>query len=249
MDRGKRWRLPQSLTYRYYQLSFSLFTLNQAARRHWRIGQTKQCRTFYLGYKETFQAQMAQLIAQKNKAAEAMNGDATSDGLNAMLGDTGDLQTLLIQNIKSGNQLKGSTEEWTQAASEESKRVLANIGNVITPVFEPIENQFTNWVEKLPGTMDVAFMKEPQFVQRAVECIKKEQVPEVRVKQNVLEVDGEVEDIIRALTTLNTDKRMLVQKQDITFWDSVIVEVDPSKKKGKRKNKIIDGQYEFDLFG
>lgn len=29
-----------------------------------------------------------------------MNGDATSDGLNAMLGDTGDLQTLLIQNIK-----------------------------------------------------------------------------------------------------------------------------------------------------
>ncbi|GAB6743139.1 hypothetical protein bcgnr5412_57380 [Bacillus cereus] len=233
----------------FYQLSFSLFTLNQAARRHWRIGQTKQCRTFYLGYKETFQAQMAQLIAQKNKAAEAMNGDATSDGLNAMLGDTGDLQTLLIQNIKSGNQLQGSTEEWTQAASEESKRVLANIGNVITPVFEPIENQFTNWVEKLPETLDVAFMKEPQFVQRAVECIKKEQVPEVRVKQNVLEVDGEIEDIIRALTTLNTDKRMLVQKQDITFWDSVIVEVDPSKKKGKRKNKIIDGQYEFDLFG
>lgn len=57
------------------------------------------------------------------------------------------------------------------------------------------------------------------------------------MKQNVLEVDGEIEDIIRALTTLNTDKRMLVQKQDITFWDSVIVEVDPSKKKGKQKIK------------
>ncbi|PFZ89256.1 hypothetical protein [Bacillus wiedmannii] len=233
----------------FYQLSFSLFTLNQAARRHWRIGQTKQCRTFYLGYRETFQQQMAQLIAQKNKAAEAMNGDATSDGLNAMLGDTGDLQTLLIQNIKSGNQLKGSTEEWIEAASEESKRVLANIGNVITPVFESIEMQFTNWVGKLPGTMDVAFMKEAQFVQRAIECIKKEQVPGVRVKQNVLEVDGEIEDIIRALTTLNTDKHMLVQKQDITFWDSVIVEVDASKKKGKQKNKVIDGQFEFDLFG
>lgn len=69
------------------------------------------------------------------------------------------------------------------------------------------------------------------------------------MKQNILEVDGEIEDIIRALTTLNTDKRMLVQKQDITFWDSVIVEVDSSKKKEKRKNKVIDGQYEFDLFG
>lgn len=182
-------------------------------------------------------------------AAEAMNGEATSDGLNAMLGDTGDLKTLLIQNIKSGNQLKGSTEEWTKAASDESKRVLANIGNVITPVFESIEIQFTNWVEKLPGMMDVAFMKEAQFLQRAVECIKKEQVPGVRVKQNVLEIDGEIEDVIRALTTLNTDKRMLVQKQDITFWDSVIVEVDSSKKKGNPKNKVINGQFEFDLFG
>ncbi|PGZ54855.1 hypothetical protein COE56_06725 [Bacillus anthracis] len=249
MDRGKRWRLPQSLTYRYYQLSFSLFTLNQAARRHWRIGQTKQCRTFYLGYRETFQEQMAQLIAQKNKAAEAMNGDATSDGLNAMLGDTGDLQTLLIQNIKSGNQLKGSTEEWTKAASDESKRVLENIGNVIKTVFEPIEIQFTNWVEKLPKTMDVAFMKEAKFVQKAVECIKKEQVPGVRMKQNVLEIDGEIEDVIRTLTTLNTDKRMLVQKQDITLWDELIVEVDTSQKKGKQKNKVIEGQFEFDLFG
>lgn len=232
----------------FYQLSFSLFTLNQAARRHWRIGQTNQCRTFYLGYRETFQAQMAQLIAQKNKASEAMNGDATSDGLNAMLGDTGDLQTLLIQNIKSGNQLKGSTEEWTKAASEESKRVLANIGNVITPVFESIEIQFTNWLEKLPGTMDVAFMKDAQFVQKAVECIQQGKVPGVQVKKRELEIDGEVEGIIRTLTTLNTDKRMLVQKQDIAFWDEVIVEVDTAKKNGKRKSKVIEGQFEFDLF-
>ncbi|MGI8281717.1 helicase-related protein [Bacillus mycoides] len=232
----------------FYQLSFSLFTLNQAARRHWRIGQTNQCRTFYLGYRETFQAQMAQLIAQKNKASEAMNGDATSDGLNAMLGDTGDLQTLLIQNIKSGNQLKGSTEEWTKAASEESKRVLANIGNVITPVFESIEIQFTNWVEKLPGTMDVAFMKDAKFVQKAVEFIQQGKVPGVQVKKRELEIDGEVEGIIRTLTTLNTDKRMLVQKQDIAFWDEVIVEVDTAKKKGKRKSKVIEGQFEFDLF-
>ncbi|WP_336770902.1 hypothetical protein [Bacillus bombysepticus] len=235
----------------FYQLSFSLFTLNQAARRHWRIGQTKQCRTFYLGYRETFQEQMAQLIAQKNKAAEAMNGDATSDGLNAMLGDTGDLQTLLIQNIKSGNQLKGSTEEWTQAASEESKRVLANIGKVITPVFESIEIQFTSWLKTLPRTFDVSFMEDAKFVQKSVECIKAEKVPGVVVKQRKLEIDGNEEDIIRTLTTLNTDKRMLVQKQDITLWDELIVEVDTCQKKGKgtRKNKVIEGQFEFDLFG
>lgn len=156
--------------------------------------------------------------------------------------------TLLIQNIKSGNQLKGSTEEWTKAASEESKRVLANIGNVITPVFESIEIQFTNWVEKLPGTMDVAFMKDAQFVQKAVEFIQQGKVPGAQVKQRVLEIDREVEGIIRTLTTLNTDKSILVQKQDIVFWDEVIVEVDTAKKKGKRKSKVIEGQFEFDLF-
>jgi hypothetical protein len=53
------------------------------------------------------------------------------------------------------------------------KRVLENFGNVIKTVFEPIEIQFMNWVEKLPKTMNVAFMKEAKFVQKAVECIKK----------------------------------------------------------------------------
>jgi hypothetical protein len=126
---------------------------------------------------------MAQLIAQKNKAAEAMNGDATSDGLNANnAGDTGDLQTLLSKILKAGNQLKGSTEEWTQAASEESKRVLANIGKVITPVFESIEIQFTNWVKTLPSTFDVSYMEDAKFVQKAVEYIQEEKVPGVVVK-------------------------------------------------------------------
>jgi hypothetical protein len=90
---------------------------------------------------------------------------------------------------------------------------------------------------KIAKTMDVAFMKEAKFVQKAVECIKKEQVPGVRMKQNVLEIDGEIEDVIRTLTTLNTDKRMLVQKQDITLWDELIVEVDTSQKERERETK------------
>ena len=80
---------------------------------------------------------------------------------------------------------------------------------------------------------------------------KSRKVPGVVVKRRKLEIDGNEEDIIRTLTTLNTDKRMLVQKQDITLWDELIVEVDTCQKKGKgtRKNKVIEGQFEFDLFG
>lgn len=39
----------------YYQFSWSLFTINQSARRAWRIGQSQECRLFYLAYSGTFQ--------------------------------------------------------------------------------------------------------------------------------------------------------------------------------------------------
>jgi hypothetical protein len=113
-------------------------------------------------------------LPKRIKVAEAMNGDATSDGLNAMLGDTGDLQTLLIQNIKSGNQLKGSTEEWTQAKHRKNLSEYLQISvKIITPVFESIEIQFINWVKTLPSTFDVSYMEDAKFVQKAVEYIKK----------------------------------------------------------------------------
>ncbi|EOQ22320.1 hypothetical protein KQ1_05897 [Bacillus cereus BAG3O-1] len=32
---------------------------------------------------------------------------------------------------------------------------------------------------------------------------------------------------------------MLVQKQEFTFWDNLILEVDISQKKGKRKSKVM----------
>ncbi|MBL1705306.1 helicase, partial [Klebsiella pneumoniae] len=88
-------------------------------------------------------------------------------------------------------------------------------------MFESIEIQFTNWVKTLPSTFDVSYMEDAKFVQKAVEYIQEEKVPGVVVKQRKLEIDGNVEDIIRTLTTLNADKRMLVQKQDITLWDEL----------------------------
>ena len=128
----------------FYQFSWSLFTLNQAARRHWRIGQTQECRTFYLATKDTMQEYVATIVAKKNKAAEAMSGDATSDGLNALLGDDGDLQSMLIKGIKEGADLSGTTEEWSAAASEETLRIMQNIGKKVEPVVEDIVQAISN---------------------------------------------------------------------------------------------------------
>src|SRR5262249_35917453 len=49
----------------FYQTGYNLFTLRQASRRAWRIGQSKDCRVYYLHYAETMQHRAMQLMARK----------------------------------------------------------------------------------------------------------------------------------------------------------------------------------------
>lgn len=131
----------------YYQFSWSLFTINQSARRAWRIGQTEECRLFYLAYENTFQEKMAELIAMKNRATAAINGEVSSDGLSAMLGDEGDLQSMLIESVKKGGAvLKGSAEDWINQTSDRARELLANIGK--KKVQPTIAIQLEKWIER-----------------------------------------------------------------------------------------------------
>lgn len=114
----------------YYQFSWSLFTINQSSRRSWRIGQTEECRLYYIAYNDCYQRYMAELIAKKNRATAAINGESSSsDGLSAMLGDEGDLQSMLIESVKKGGAaMKGSAEDWISQASDRARELLAGIG-------------------------------------------------------------------------------------------------------------------------
>ena len=53
----------------FYETGYDLFTLRQASRRSWRIGQKHPCRVYYLYYKETMQARAMALMAQKLDAS------------------------------------------------------------------------------------------------------------------------------------------------------------------------------------
>jgi hypothetical protein len=64
----------------FYQVGYNLFTLRQAARRSWRIGQTQPVRVVYLAYRETMQAVALELIARKIAAALVVEGELP-DGL------------------------------------------------------------------------------------------------------------------------------------------------------------------------
>lgn len=235
----------------FYQFSWSLFTINQAARRAWRIGQTEECRLYYLAYKNTFQEQMATLIAQKNKAAGAINGEVSSDGLNAMLGDDGDLQSMLIQSIKKGTVLKGSTEEWTAEASERAREILAGIGKKKQKPLTAKE-QFIAWVNQqieTDSSKNVLIRK----AQTITANIQKGLVNGFTFVKDVLEVDliqafgfDFVQDgeLVAYLTEFERNNSAAEDVQ-ISLFEIKAEEKNKSKKK---RNVVASGQLAFELF-
>ena len=47
----------------FYETGYNPFTMQQAARRAWRIGQSKDCRVYYLHYRDTMQQRAMALAA------------------------------------------------------------------------------------------------------------------------------------------------------------------------------------------
>lgn len=59
----------------FYQTGYNIFTLRQAARRSWRIGQTKPVEVYFMAYKDTMQDTAISLIAKKLETALLVEGD------------------------------------------------------------------------------------------------------------------------------------------------------------------------------
>ena len=68
----------------FFQTGYSIFTLRQASRRSWRIGQDRPVRVYYLFYAKTMQAVALSLIATKMETALAVEGDLSDKGLTAL---------------------------------------------------------------------------------------------------------------------------------------------------------------------
>jgi SNF2 family DNA or RNA helicase len=73
---------------------YSIYTLRQATRRAWRIGQTQPCEVVYFTYADTMQSKALALIATKLEASLMIEGELSDNGLSA-LADTSD--SLIIE--------------------------------------------------------------------------------------------------------------------------------------------------------
>ena len=68
----------------FFQTGYSIYTLRQASRRSWRIGQDQPVKVYYLSYLNTMQETALSLIASKMETALAIEGDLTDKGLTAL---------------------------------------------------------------------------------------------------------------------------------------------------------------------
>jgi len=104
----------------YYETGYNVYTLRQAARRAWRIGQTQPCEVIYLTYQHTMQEKALTLIATKLEASLALEGELTDSGL-AALADTSDSLVLELARTLVGRvNPHGSAEEiWARLRTRE----------------------------------------------------------------------------------------------------------------------------------
>ena len=100
----------------FYETGYNLFTMRQAARRAWRIGQPRDCRVYYLYYKGTMQHRAMQLMSRKMAAAQALEGEFSEDGLAAMAGED-NLQMALARSLADRIDASDMQRSWTKVTS------------------------------------------------------------------------------------------------------------------------------------
>ena len=88
-------------TIAWYETDYSVYTMRQASRRSWRIGQKRPVKVIFMAYRATLQAEALKLVAQKLQSSLAVEGELPEEGL-AAYGDTGkDMMMALAKHIMS----------------------------------------------------------------------------------------------------------------------------------------------------
>jgi SNF2 family DNA or RNA helicase len=83
----------------FMQSGYNVYTVQQAARRSWRIGQKVAVKVIFLGYAGTTQMDCLKLMAKKIAVSQSTSGDMPDSGLD-VLNDSGDsLEVALAKKL------------------------------------------------------------------------------------------------------------------------------------------------------
>ena len=91
----------------WFETDDSVYTMRQASRRSWRIGQTRPVQVVFMAYRNTLQADALKLVAKKLQSSLAVEGELPEDGLAAFGDDGDDLMLALARKIVAGEEDDG----------------------------------------------------------------------------------------------------------------------------------------------
>ena len=95
----------------WMETDYSVYTMRQASRRSWRIGQTRPVRVVFMAYRNSLQADALKLVAKKLQSSLAVEGELPEDGLAAYGDDGDDLMLALARKIVNGDEGDLSADE------------------------------------------------------------------------------------------------------------------------------------------
>ncbi|HZZ82383.1 MAG TPA: hypothetical protein VFE62_28045 [Gemmataceae bacterium] len=111
-----------------------LFTLRQASRRSWRIGQKEDCRVVYLYYEGTMQDRAIALMGKKLTAAQALEGKFSSEGLVAMAGEDANMELALARSLVNRMDEGDARRLWGRTTHSDGPSQLVTISPDHLPV-------------------------------------------------------------------------------------------------------------------
>ncbi|WP_374072932.1 helicase-related protein [Alloalcanivorax xenomutans] len=83
----------------FMQSGYNVYSLQQAARRSWRIGQKQPVRVIYLGYAATSQMTCLGLMARKITVSQSTSGDVPESGLDVLNQDGDSVEVALARQL------------------------------------------------------------------------------------------------------------------------------------------------------
>ena len=86
-------------TIAFLQTGYNVYTLQQAARRSWRIGQKQAVRVIFFGYANSSQITCLQLMAKKIAVAQSTSGDVPDSGLDSLNQDGDSVEMALARQL------------------------------------------------------------------------------------------------------------------------------------------------------
>lgn len=83
----------------FMQTGYNVYTLQQASRRSWRIGQKQPVDVYFLGYGETAQMTCLSLMAKKIAVSQSTSGDMPETGLDILNQDGDSVEVALAKKL------------------------------------------------------------------------------------------------------------------------------------------------------